>query len=276
MMKLYHVITVANECGGCRDVAFDWFRCERGAPRPYAEVIENYDPGDDMGFAEGAIDEMFTEAEAVALKAYLDREHGGAGVTTVKEAQLPLSPNTMGVGAIPVGGGDFYRLDKEAAYPACWAAQIVDRVFCTIFGVGNGRAAGSTARWAEHRCSGDRGMRKKREPRLNAAAPEQEKRAIPPALAAHSWRPGQSGNPGGRTPEFVDCQRLCREASPEAARRLIGLMYSEDERIALMAADKVLDRAWGRPKEPDQPTSLAVAITRRRLHKRRSGTFASG
>ena len=23
-----------------------------------------------------------------------------------------------------------------------------------------------------------------------------------------------------------------------------------------MAADKVLDRAWGRPKEPDQPTSL--------------------
>jgi hypothetical protein len=41
----------------------------------------------------------------------------------------------------------------------------------------------------------------------------------------------------------------------EAARRLIGLMYSEDERVALMAADKVLDRAWGRPKEPDQPTS---------------------
>jgi hypothetical protein len=98
-------------------------------------------------------------------------------------------------------------------------------------------------------------MRKKHEPRLKAAPAEQEKRAIPPALAAHSWRPGQSGNPGGRTPEFADCQRLCREASPEAARRLIGLMYSEDERVALMAADKVLDRAWGRPKEPDQPTS---------------------
>jgi hypothetical protein len=98
-------------------------------------------------------------------------------------------------------------------------------------------------------------MSKKHEPKLNAAGSEQEKRTIPPALAAHSWRPGQSGNPGGRTPEFVDCQRLCREASPDAARRLIGLMYSEDERVALMAADKVLDRAWGRPKEPDQPTS---------------------
>jgi hypothetical protein len=99
-------------------------------------------------------------------------------------------------------------------------------------------------------------MRKKHEPRLNGAGPEQEKRTIPPALAAHSWRPGQSGNPGGRTIEFADCQRLCREASPDAARRLIELMYSEDERVALMAADKVLERAWGRPKEPDQPASL--------------------
>ena len=99
-------------------------------------------------------------------------------------------------------------------------------------------------------------MRKKYDPRLNGAGPEQEKRTIPPALAAHSWRPGQSGNPGGRTLEFADCQRLCREASPDAARRLIDLMYSEDERVALMAADKVLERAWGRPKEPDQPTSL--------------------
>jgi hypothetical protein len=33
-------------------------------------------------------------------------------------------------------------------------------------------------------------------------------------------------------------------------------MYSEDERVALMAADKVLERAWGRPKDRDQPTSL--------------------
>jgi hypothetical protein len=49
---------------------------------------------------------------------------------------------------------------------------------------------------------------------------------------------------------------LCREASPDAARRLIELMYSEDERVALMAADKVLERAWGRPKEPEQPTSF--------------------
>jgi hypothetical protein len=105
-------------------------------------------------------------------------------------------------------------------------------------------------------------MRKKIQPSLTAAGPEQEKRTIPPALAAHSWRPGQSGNPGGRTFEFADCQRLCREASPDAARRLIALMNSEDERVALMAADKVLERAWGRPKEPERSDSLEQRIAR--------------
>ena len=49
---------------------------------------------------------------------------------------------------------------------------------------------------------------------------------------------------------------MCREASAAAARRLIELMHSEDERVALMAADKVLERAWGRPKERDPATSL--------------------
>ena len=62
---------------------------------------------------------------------------------------------------------------------------------------------------------------------------------------------GKSGNPGGRTKQFAQCQRLCREASPDAARRLIELMQSEDERVALMAADKVFERAWGRPKDYD-------------------------
>ena len=59
----------------------------------------------------------------------------------------------------------------------------------------------------------------------------------------------KSGNPGGRTKQFAQCQRLCREASPDAARRLIELIQSEDERVALMAADKVFELAWGRPKD---------------------------
>src|ERR1700738_45453 len=65
---------------------------------------------------------------------------------------------------------------------------------------------------------------------------------------------GKSGNPGGRTKQFAQCQRLCREASPDAARRLIELIQSEDERVALMAADKIFERAWGGQKEYD-PTA---------------------
>jgi hypothetical protein len=37
---------------------------------------------------------------------------------------------------------------------------------------------------------------------------------------------------------------------------MIALMDSEDERVALMAADKVFERAWGKPREynPEQET----------------------
>src|ERR1700738_1342980 len=83
---------------------------------------------------------------------------------------------------------------------------------------------------------------------LNAETPERNKsryRGLVP------FPKGKSGNPGGRTKQFAQCQRLCREASPDAARRLIELIQSEDERVALMAADKVFERAWGRPKEYD-------------------------
>ena len=57
------------------------------------------------------------------------------------------------------------------------------------------------------------------------------------------YKKGQTGNPGGKTKLFAQVQRLCREASPDAARRWIELMQSEDERVALMAADKVFERA---------------------------------
>src|SRR6266404_809242 len=67
---------------------------------------------------------------------------------------------------------------------------------------------------------------------------------------------GKSGNPGGRSKKFAQCQRLCREASPDAARRLIELMQSEDERVALMAADKVFDYTSHPPAETRAPRTM--------------------
>jgi hypothetical protein len=60
---------------------------------------------------------VFTEVEAIALKEYLEREHGGAGVTTIEEVPLPIPDSSIGIGAILVGGGtDFHMLDKGPNY----------------------------------------------------------------------------------------------------------------------------------------------------------------
>jgi hypothetical protein len=117
-MKLYHVTTTANEYSGCKNVKFIWFHCDRAEPRPYAELIQNYDPNDkDAAYPESAIDELFKANEAAALKEYLDRNHGDDGVTTIEAADLPVAKNTMGVRGIPVGGSDgHYMLDKSPDY----------------------------------------------------------------------------------------------------------------------------------------------------------------
>ena len=118
-MKLYKVLTLVRKYHGCKNVRFTWFRCDHGSPkRPYAELIENYDPAaDQVYYSEDAIEQLFTEEEARQLKGYLDREHGHEGVTTIEEEQLPIPENVMGVGAMAVGGGDdFYELTKEPEY----------------------------------------------------------------------------------------------------------------------------------------------------------------
>jgi hypothetical protein len=64
-------------------------------------------------------------------------------------------------------------------------------------------------------------------------------------------QPGEVRNPSGKGGLWREAQRITREKSPEAARRLGELMNSSDERVALMAADKVLQWAWGKPPDYD-------------------------
>ena len=101
-MKLYQVTTIVKEFDDCKDVSFHWFRHDRGERRAYGELIENYDPSDDhAAYGEGAIDELFTEIEATALKEYLDREHADSGVTTIEEVHLPISNNVASLHGRP-------------------------------------------------------------------------------------------------------------------------------------------------------------------------------
>jgi HEAT repeat protein len=60
---------------------------------------------------------------------------------------------------------------------------------------------------------------------------------------------GQSGNPGGRPKALQDIVQLCKEKSPEAIKRIISLVKSDDERVALAAAQTLLDRGFGKPMQ---------------------------
>jgi len=60
---------------------------------------------------------------------------------------------------------------------------------------------------------------------------------------------GKSGNPGGRPKIPDDIKALLKLQAPNALQKLLTLMESNDERIALTAANCVLDRAWGKPTQ---------------------------
>ena len=66
-------------------------------------------------------------------------------------------------------------------------------------------------------------------------------------MSLKPWKPGQSGNPAGRPKGSLDLQALARTHTKEALNTLIELMrHADKDSVRVMAADKVLDRAWGR------------------------------
>src|SRR5215467_15904343 len=73
------------------------------------------------------------------------------------------------------------------------------------------------------------------------------KRGLPAALAANRWRPGQSGNPSGHSGTYGQAVKLAQQAAPRAVLRLIELISSDDERVAAVACNSILDRAFGKP-----------------------------
>lgn len=91
-------------------------------------------------------------------------------------------------------------------------------------------------------------------------------RTLSPEFLAHRFQPGQSGNASGnRGTAYGDVVRTARKYAPEAIDRLVELMRSDDERVAFVAAQAILDRAYGKARDqiPDGPEILQPNDPRR-------------
>lgn len=74
-----------------------------------------------------------------------------------------------------------------------------------------------------------------------------------PKQRGRPFQKGKSGNPGGRpkkTPELVEVENLCKQLSPRAVERLAEWMEDDNPRASVAAAQSILERAFGKPRQP--------------------------
>jgi uncharacterized protein with von Willebrand factor type A (vWA) domain len=70
------------------------------------------------------------------------------------------------------------------------------------------------------------------------------------------FRPGQSGNPGGRPKVVGELQELARRHSPEVIKELARLaLKAKSETARIAAGRELLDRGYGRARQSMEITS---------------------
>jgi hypothetical protein len=75
-----------------------------------------------------------------------------------------------------------------------------------------------------------------------------------------TFKPGQSGNPGGR-PKSKELRDLCRTYTADAVKMLAKIaLKGKGEMTRVIAIRELLDRSWGRPMQ-----ALEVAVEDNRL-----------
>ena len=91
--------------------------------------------------------------------------------------------------------------------------------------------------------------------------------AAPRTLHSGMFKPGQSGNPRGRLPVVGEVRDLARVYTATAIQRLAEIvLFGRDDRVAIAAAEALLDRGWGRPvqgvtfedRTPPQPSAQPI------------------
>ena len=70
------------------------------------------------------------------------------------------------------------------------------------------------------------------------------------------FRPGQSGNPGGRPKAERNVRELAQQHTVEAVEALVDVVRTGKPAERVQAATALLDRGWGRP-----PTAIEMTST---------------
>ena len=71
------------------------------------------------------------------------------------------------------------------------------------------------------------------------------------------WKPGQSGNPGGRPKELGHVRELAKKHTEEAIKTLAAMMKNGvPDRTRVAAAEAILDRGYGRPAQMIEASGL--------------------
>jgi hypothetical protein len=63
------------------------------------------------------------------------------------------------------------------------------------------------------------------------------------------YKPGQSGNPGGRPKGLTWLRDLARKHTEVAITTLVECMANKDGKVRVAAANAILDRGWGKPEQ---------------------------
>jgi hypothetical protein len=77
-------------------------------------------------------------------------------------------------------------------------------------------------------------------------------------------RPGEGQKTGYRKPNnYVETLHLARKSSPDAMRTLIKCLNDPDSRTAVVAANSILERAWGKVREqkPEEQQQASIDLS---------------